>query len=440
MTRNFKIEEIKKIFQKNLKDKKKTKGISFTTFEKRPKIHKTHKKDLSFKEKITDQAIKNSMRQYTKLKKIIFLNEKKNDEIKKKEKLDKRIKELQYDLNYTNILKLLDIAFKQNNPFKDDGKVVNKIIKVDNQNRVIEKNRKKQIFKNALYKRIRSNIDSGLKQDLDFSEIFQKIENSKKNLEKMLKDKKKENRKLNKSKSLILNYSNFNKYKYISNLNKSTNNKNLSEKMENENHSLFPSISILKDPNEIFNNCKEETDKSLGNIKYKNNKKINNFKKTSSSFANINKSNNNKSCIQIKKPILLKKHANNKLRYFVINSDVHKFNLSKIKLENKKLNSNKKSLMKDSIKKYIDNIEDIYNKFNKIKSDSEKLKIDYKMRNISTSQNIDEIVNIKEEMKLDLLKEKYLKNCFSQPKFKNDINKKSRLVTIINSIMDNDEI
>ena len=100
------------------------------------------------------------------------------------------------------------------------------------------------------------------------------------------------------------------------------------------------------------------------------------------------------------------------------------------------MNSNKKSFLEDRMKKYIDVIEDIYNKYIKIKSDSEKLKIDYKMNNISSYQNIDEMINIKEEMKLDLLKDKYIKNCFSQPKFKNNFTKKSRLITIINSIMD----
>ena len=436
MSSNFEIEEIKKIFRKKIKDRNKIKGISFSKIEKGPKIHKTHKKDLSFKEKITEEAFKNSMRQYSKLKKIIYLNQKKYEEIQKQEEFqNKRIKELQYDLNYTNITKLLDLAFNQNNPFKDNGKVVKKIIKVDNPNIVIDKNRQKQIVKNALYKNIRSNID-------DFSEIFSKIENSKKNFEKMLNDKNnnKKSRKLNKSKSLILNYSNLNKYKNSKNLNKSTYNKNLSEKIEYENNSLFPSISQLKDPNEIFNDFKEETDKSLKSIKHENNIKITKLKKTSSSFLNINKSNNNKSCIQIKKPLLLKKHFKHKLKYFFINNDAHKLNLSQIKLENKKLDSSKKSFMNDSIKKYIDNIEDLYNKFNKIESDSEKLEIDYKMRNRSSFKNIDDMVNIKEEMKLDLLKDKYSKNCFSQPKIKNNFTKKSRLITIINSIMDNDEL
>jgi hypothetical protein len=435
MSSNFKIEEIKKIFRKKIKDRNKIKGISFSKIEKGPKIHKTHKKDLSFKEKITEEAFKNSMRQYSKLKKIIYLNEKKYEEIQKHEEFQKkRIKELQYDLNYTNITKLLDLAFNQNNPFKDNGKVVKKIIKVNNQNRVIDKNRQKQIVKIALYKNIRSNID-------DYSEIFRKIENSKKNLEKMLNDKNnnknKKSRKLNKSKSLILNYSNLNKYKNSKNLNKSIYNKNLSEKIEYENNSLFPSISQLKDQNEIFNDFKEETDKSLKSIKHENNIKITKLKKTSSSFVNINKSDNNKSCIQIKKPLLLKKHFKHKLKYFVINNDVQKLNLSQIKLEN---DSSKKSFMNESIKKCIDNIEDLFIKFNKIKSDSEKLNIDYKMRNRSSFQNLDDMVNIKEEMKLDLLKDKYLKNCSSQSKFKNNSIKKSKLITIVNSIMDNDEL
>lgn len=426
MDKNFKIEEIKKIFQKKLKDRKKGKGISFSKIEKGEKIYKTHKKDLSFKEKITDQAIKNSMRQYTKLKKIIYLNGKKYDDIQKKEELEnKRIKELQSDLNYTNITKLLDLAFNKNNPFKDDGKVI------------IDKNRKKQIFKNALHKKIRSNIDSGLKQDLDFSEIFHKIENSKKNLEKMLNENNKKNRKLNKSKSLILSYSNFNKYRNVNNSNKSTDNKNLSEKIEYGNNSLNPSISQLKTPNGIFNNFKEEAVKSLKSIKYENNIKINKLKKISSSI-NINKTNKNKSYAHIKKPLFLKKqkHINHKLKYFVINNDAQKLNLSQVKIGNLKMNSNKKSFLEDRMKKYIDVIEDIYNKYIKIKSDSEKLKIDYKMNNISSYQNIDEMINIKEEMKLDLLKDKYIKNCFSQPKFKNNFTKKSRLITIINSIMD----
>lgn len=436
MDNNFNIEEIRKIFQKKFKDRKKIKGISFSTIEKEQKIHKTHKKDLSFKEKITDQAIKNSMRQYSKLKKIIYLNEKKYDEIQKKEEYEnKRIKELQDDLNYTNILKLFDIAYNKNNPFKDNGKMVNKIFKVDNRNRVIDKNRKKQIFKNALLKKIGSNIDSGIKKDLDFSEIFHKIENSKKNFEKMLidKNKKNKNKKINKSKSLILSYYNFNKY------NKPTHNENLSE-IEYEKNSLLHSTNQIEVPNEIFNDFKEEADKSLESTKYGNIIKENKLRKSSSCFLNTNKNSINISYIQKKKPFLLKKPTSQKLKYFIINNDAHKLNLSQNKLENKKLISNKTLFMNDSIKKYINDFEDIYNKFNKNISNSEKLKIDDKMRNTSSIKNLDEMINIKEEKKSDLLKDKHLKNCIGLPKYKNDLTKKSRLIKIINSIMDDDEL
>ena len=96
--------------------------------------------------------------------------------------------------------------------------------------------------------------------------------------------------------------------------------------------------------------------------------------------------------------------------------------------------------MNDSIKKYINDFEDIYNKFNKNISNSEKLKIDDKMRNTSSIKNLDEMINIKEEKKLDLLKDKHLKNCISHSKYKNDLTKKSRLIKIINSIMDDDEL
>lgn len=432
MTNFCKIEEIKKLFQKKLKDRQKTKGVSFSKIENRQKILKTHKKELSFKQKITDQAINNSLRQYSKLKKMIYLNEKKYDEIKKKDFEGKRIKELQVDLNYTNIVKLFGLVYNKNNPFEDSGKIVKKINKVDNPSRSIDKKRKKEILKNALHKRVKSKIDTGLKKELDFSEIFQKIENSKKNLEKMINDNNKKRKKLNKSKSLLLNYSILTKNKNVTNLSKSTHNKNLNEKISNADNSLVPSTSLLKTQNEISNEFKEDTDKSLESIKYENNIKINKFRKTSSSVININKI--NISLPQVKKPILLKKSETQKLKYFVINNEGDKLNFSQNKLKNKIWNSTNKIIMKDSNKKYIDDIEDIYSKFQKIKSESEKLKIDYKMRNISSFEKIDEMINIKEKMKIDLLKDKYLKICFSKPKFKKDFNKKSKLKAIINSI------
>ena len=95
------------------------------------------------------------------------------------------IKNLERNINYTNILKFMDIAFNKDNPFKTYN-LKNKIDELENFSKNIYRNKigiilNKKILHGA---KIKSKVDAGNKKELDFDKIYQKIKDSKTNFQK----------------------------------------------------------------------------------------------------------------------------------------------------------------------------------------------------------------------------------------------------------------
>ena len=64
-------------------------------------------------------------------------------------------------------------------------------------------------------------------------------------------------------------------------------------------------------------------------------------------------------------------------------------------------------------------IADLINEYNRIKNNSKKLRINYKEKHFSTYDEIDNIVQTKEDMLMFLLKQKYFNCKFPQKNVKN---------------------
>ena len=127
-----------------------------------------------------------SLKQYSEYKSQNILKEKREKEKQKMNQFqNNEIKELNRNFNYTNMLKLLDIALNKNNPFKDYD-LNSKINEIENMNKNINKNKlNNNLTKQILHDiKIKSKVDSGIKKDYNFSKIYRKINNMKLNLEK----------------------------------------------------------------------------------------------------------------------------------------------------------------------------------------------------------------------------------------------------------------
>ena len=428
---------MKSLFKNKSKGKQKIKSISYSYYPKPFENNfKIKKQDISFKQKITDQAIINSLRNYSAFKSYIYAREQQEKNNIKKEKMEnENINNLKTDLNYTNLLHLFTLVRTKYNPFKYNIK--KKQLEIEKQNKNKYQNKIKDILlRKMLYgKNITSKIDSGLKKDLELANLYKKIYNYKEKYEKikLLNEKKlgsnssttRENnksiiniiKKFNKSNSFIINNSNYLKYNNnffgISISNSETINE---KKKNNESLSYEPSTkNLIK-----FDNDKINTERKL--YKSKSQAYLNNI----SEIKKINKKylcNDNK---------IIKKHnkfdiQNKNSKLYVIKPNKKLLNSSKKKninsysaILNESINRiNKKPKFEKIIQKkinekghknYISNIEDIFREYNKIKSNSDRLKMDYKMWHFSKYRDIDEIVDIKEDMLLFLLKQKYFRN------------------------------
>lgn len=435
---NFKVQEIKKLFKKKIKDRQKIRGVAFSYEEKEnPKTFKNKNndlKDISIKTKIIDQAIVNSFKQYSLFKNYIYSKEQKEKDIIKKDKQkNENLKVLKSDLNYTNLVLLFNIAFSKNNPFTYN--INNKLLDLDNTNRGIYKNRVRQILlKKILHdKKIKSRIDTG-QNKLGLNYIVQKIENYKNKFKKLkfLNEKKmrinscttrgnsnsKINifKKLNKSNSYITNKTNYQKYnKYLNDTNNSEIKNNINF-INNESTSIEPSINTYRvnkelnyDKNEIkvrgLNKCKSEV-KINNRLFIKNN--------TNSNISNnILRNKNNISYIQKKNSYIFKFNKNISIKKSNLRTIINNHNHIKNILKKDIKNTKQKKVTKDiKDKNYANKIEELFKEYKKIKTDSKKLKINYKIWHYSPFKKIEEMVNTKEDMLLHALKQKYFKNIF----------------------------
>ena len=439
---------VKSIFQRRLFSKG-----NFNSIHKN-KSKKNNIKIFSIRNRILDKKINISLKQYSEYKSQNFLKEKREKEKQKMNQFqNNEIKELNRNFNYTNMLKLLDIALNKNNPFKDYD-LNSKINEIENMNKNINKNKlNNNLTKQILHDiKIKSKVDSGIKKDYNFSKIYRKINNMKLNLEKKNFFKANKNSDLknysdyclvrNKQSGIMKNNSDFSNLK--NDRQDSNKSLNLGQTINNNNSSIILNSknNLNNKPrraNSVINNLSlnkiNDIDKNSSTIKLRHmrnksfhfkranfNDKI--FSKNTSASESINN-------ISIIRPISkYKKKKNVKANYVKSKrSNIKRNNGNNAKLNNKTVSNVKPKIKNDSAL-----IEGIYWNFKKIKSNSIKLKNRYKEWGFSSSKKIDNIVNAKEDMLIFLLKQKYIKYFKNQ--LKDNITKKVNK-TVITKLKEN---
>ena len=406
-----------------------TSFFKFSTFNKSSFSSQNNNRDkmkkrlTQIRNKILKKEYDDSIKEYSMLKSVIHLREQK--ETIKQKRLDEtvyNIKNLERNINYTNILKFMDIAFNKDNPFKTYN-LKNKIDELENFSKNIYRNKigiilNKQILHGA---KIKSKVDSGNKKELDFDKLYQKIKDYKTNFQKSRIIKKRNNPKF-KEYYTIRSY----KYKNISDylgLNKNENEKELNitkniisdqvinDQIRSLNNIKNNKIKLPRPKSEFNLSCRIRDDKkSLSqNFIFHQNKKVelNDNDKIWSKNSSLNESFSSNSYYRP----FSKMNYTNQIRNF--KSENRKSNFkSKDKMNRTIVNS------KSQIKKYTFLIDGLYNDFQKIKSNTSKLLSKYKEWGFSSGKEIDEIVKTKEDMLLFHLKQKYFKNLKHFPKYK----------------------
>ena len=389
-------------------------------------------KVTSIRDKIIDKETNNSLQQYSEFKRNLYIKERKEKENEKNDQFHNEcIKELKRNFNYTNMVKLIDIALNKPNPFKDYD-IKNKINKLE----YVNKNNKKNKINNILAKEIlhdkiiKSKVDSGIKKDHKFNKLYQKIKYLKNNIEKRNVFQRKKN---------VSNLNKYNEYTTIKDY------RNINLKITKKNDTdIFRLTKDKKSYNKSA--CLEQT---LNNKSEINSNNIANFKKRLISsksliefnnssfqmkdsykdfFRNKIKTRKNKSFhlknVKFNDKIFSKNNSVSESMNFISSAKhISQFQINKYK----KINSAKSKIVKYKSNNYnhelndrtISNIksqkicnsliENIYRDFKRIKLNSIKLKNKYKEWGFSSLKKIDSMVNAKEEMLIFLLKQKYLK-------------------------------
>ena len=382
-------------------------------------------KIIPIKKKLLDKKVNECLKEYSIFKSKAYIKEKKEIENQKNDIFQNSvIKHLERNMNYSNIIQLIDIGLNKHNPFKTYN-VKNKINEMENINKSIKKNKIDIHLANQVLHdtKIKSKVDSGIKKDYNFDKLYQKIENYKLQHEKKIIQRTKVSN-LNKSYTIryyrnkekndeikknysanmkikedkINDYNNMNSEPNINNVSANVNN------IENLKFKMIRSKSAKKLSDKSFHmddnsNILRNRNKSFRNRKVISNEKI--FSKNTSASESMY-------CNNSFRPVSKFKFRFNQL---------NKFNnsRSKVAIFKRKNNSNR-TMLKPNFATIIKNI---YKDFRKIKSNSIKLKSKYKEWGFSSYKKIDDVINVKEDMLLFHLKQKYLKNINLLPKEKN---------------------
>ena len=386
-------------------------------------------KIIPIRKKILDNKVNDCLKEYSIFKSKIYLKEKKEKENKINDILQNSvIKHLVRNLNYSNIIQLIDIGINKYNPFKTYN-VKNKINEIENMNKSINKNKIDiNLAKKVLHDiKIKSRVDSGIKKDYNFDKIYQKIENCKLQFVKKINQRtklsnlnnsysiryyrNKEKNEIKKNNSAFIrikddktnNYNNMNSEKTINSVSASINHiENLkmkivrsksSKKLSDKNFHIDDNSKILRNRNKSFRNKRIISNEKIFSKNTTASESMNCSKGFRSAskfkfrFTQLNKTNNSRSKIEIFNP---KKISNRT----ILNSKMSKPN-------------------------FATTIQQIYKDFRKIKSNSIKLKSKYKEWGFSSYKKIDDLIKVKEDMLLFHLKQKFLKNVNLFPKDKN---------------------
>ena len=423
-----------------------------STFNKTSFINKNNTNDnymrkriSSIRNKILEKEFNDSIKEYSDFKSAIHLK-KARDSLRQK-KIDEKInniKNLERNMNFTTIVKYIDIALNKDNPFKNYN-LKNKLDELENFNRNIYRNKigiilTKKILHGA---KIKSKIDIEKQKDLTFNNIYQKIKNSQANFHKSQMIQSEKNSELGKyciiRNPSIKNRSNNTDFLRLKK-NGLNNNKNMSliHTINNESSSFKNSdhlnMKLAKPHNDInlnlncstnlVRNKRKSLNQNLSIFNRNNNSGLNDNDKIWSKISSVNQSfSSNCNFGSLSK-------INNRLnKYRKIKNCNKKSNLKLNNIINRTI-ANTKSIDK----KYKFLIDGLYRDFRKIKSNTSKLLTKYKEWGFSSAKSIDEIVKTKEDMQLFHLKQKYFRHMKLFPK-----NKKSKRtnISMINTLKNN---
>ena len=406
--------------------------LSIKTFNKKSFSGQNDDRDKNLRKrlghirnKILRKEYMDSLKEYSSLKSSIHFKEKK--ESLKMKRLDEtvyNIKNLERNVNYSNILKFMDMAFNKDNPFKNYN-LKNKIDELENFNKNIYKNKIGIILNKKILHgvKIKGKVDAGNKTEIDFDKLYQKIKDSQVNFNRRKINQKRKNIEQNKFYT-IKDYKYKNNQDYLDLDKDESNIKNnimfgqtINNEITNLNNIKNKKFKLGKSKsplylNNLFAKISDEKKSLSHNYIFHRNKKVelneNDNDKIWSKNSSINKSFSSNSFYR---PL---SNANYKNQIGNIKSNKRK---SYFKPNNNNLNRTIVN-SKSSIRKYTFLIDGLYNDFQKIKSNTTKLLNKYKEWGFSSGKEIDEIVRTKEDMLLFHLKQKYFKNLKHFPKYK----------------------
>ena len=323
------------------------------------------------------------MEEYNKLKHIIFLMDKKEKENANIE----LIKERKQDFNFSNLKRILRELFplKSKDPTNPFNYNLNqKRYNLDTMTKNIKRNRINEVLKRIVLHfkkiegRVKNDYEKGTDQSPEFAKKFNR-EKSAKLAEKNMKDIIKEIS--NKKKKLLIRNYKFNKNKYIySNLNNQIKcYKNLDEyKLNNSQNDYYDN----NNENILFS---PKLAKSISNSIFQ----INNY--------NASKSNQNMSIEKKRRPL----SCNNNY-----------YKNKKLLLKNKSFILRKSAIKVKNLPLFTTKIGDLVKEYDRIRNNSKKLLIDYKENHFSTYEEIEKIIQVKEDMLMNSLKEKFFHSVF----------------------------
>lgn len=466
--------DIKKTFKEKLKDRYRGRGLSFS-------YNKDNKKVLrkvdTIAEIISEKEFSKLMNNYDLLKKQIYLKELHDKQIEKEHLKIENVRKV--EVNFTNIQKMFsERGIDADNSY--DEKVRMKKKEIDKARRNMKSHRighsNGKIGKN--YKIIRAKIDYGQKKYLekeedekskDINKMQSLIDCQKKKMRRnignsvfitnkfLLNNKYKENE----SKYSYLSGNNLKVYRSISAIHRPSNKPNLFnsyKRMAKNNSSnsinyYFNNISNGGGDNNIFttNYFNENINSNNNNVYFLNysNNNINsnnkyplikkeensysqNSQKNFELFSDLN--NSSKELKIIQKPSQKdneKKNINRPCRCRCKSAIGTKSNKGIFNIFNQKKNINiRRRYIDNKVKNfpmYVLKVEDLFNRYNKIKAQSKKMSIDYKEKHFATYKEIENLVKVKEDMQMFSVKRTFLENKFRGPKYKK-IDKKARFV------------
>ena len=403
----------KDLLLKKLKDRKKLKGYCFSYNSNSPifnhsliqKILYNTYYDVS-KKIMKENKLKFAMKDYKDLKLNINSFEQKYKNIHHKALKDKNFS---YDkINYTNLNEIFKEFLRDKNKHNyNKNSIIKSKLKLDNINRNIRKNRIYSILEKSSLNsnKIKTRIDTGQnKKNIN--------ENSYKKLIKIINQSRKKLQMNNNSRKKIKffdineidNIDKFKNQKFIIKTNSNYNIRkeiNDKEELKIKKQKYIDLYNNLDDDNENENENKNKN----YNLKQNVNDKVNNNNKGSKNKINIKTkqrplsySRNNPKFINLNLYNNISSTDRN-----IINKRLFKsaFKRESSKIKNKPL--------------YTTKIEDIINEYFRIKKNSKLQRIKYKEAHFLTYREIDNIMDIKEDLLIFSLKEKYLKKQFPKP-------------------------